>query len=86
MPEGKRRAGQLNAAGNWLVIDGESERQADGSWQHNCGAPIQSVPVYHSIHDGPFPLSGSGRVHVEHVPFCPDCEEAPTAYGMPISQ
>lgn len=50
-----------------------------------CGAGIMAIDVAHPIHDGPFALSGSGRVHRETVPYCPTCEEKPSPHGSPIS-
>jgi len=50
-----------------------------------CGAEIEGERVYHPIHDGPFPLSGSGKVYVEVVPWCPNCEQKPNERGKPIS-
>lgn len=43
-----------------------------------CGSEIQGAEIKHSIHDGPFPLSGSGKVYTEFVPYCPKCEQKPT--------
>lgn len=33
--------------------------------------------LYDSIHDGPFPLSGSGRTKRRSVEYCPECESEP---------
>ena len=33
--------------------------------------------VYDSIHDDPFPLSGSGKTIRRSVEYCPECEEEP---------
>jgi hypothetical protein len=46
-----------------------------------CGGLIMAAGVCHSIHDGPFPLSGSGRVHHEEIPYCPKCETKPDSCG-----
>ena len=51
-----------------------------------CGSEIQTTTVYHPIHDGPFPLSGSGRVQRQIVPYCPKCETKPSESGWPITQ
>lgn len=50
-----------------------------------CGAEVLAAEVFHPIHDGPFPLSGSGRVKKEIVPFCPKCEEKPSSSGKIIT-
>lgn len=49
-----------------------------------CGTVLLGVRVHHPIHDGPFPLSGSGQVQIEVVPYCPTCQEKPSEYGNPI--
>lgn len=54
-------------------------------WTHTaCGTELLSVSIYHPIYDGLFPLSGSGDVHIERVPYCPTCEEKPSYRGAPI--
>ena len=53
-------------------------------FKHKCGTGIQGKKVTHPIHDGPFPLSGFGRVHTETIPFCPQCEIEPNSSGAPI--
>lgn len=81
-----RVGGQETGTGQlrkWLVLT-ESERQADNHWVHRCGAVVQGQRVYHSVHDGPFPLSGSGQVVTEEVPYCPQCEAVPMWQGAPI--
>ena len=50
-----------------------------------CGTTIMAAKISHAIHDGPFPLSGSGKVQYEIEPYCPNCEEEPKPNGMPIS-
>ncbi len=52
---------------------------------NTCGSDIMVATVAHPIHDGPFPLSGSGRCHYEEVPFCPKCEKEPSYSGLPIT-
>lgn len=49
-----------------------------------CNGNISGVTVAHSIHDGPFPLSGSGQCKYEGVPYCPNCEDKPNWNGTPI--
>lgn len=63
----------------------EESTHHDGEWTHTCGTVLLGARVHHPIHDGPFPLSGSGQVHIETVPYCPTCEEAPSPHGRPIS-
>lgn len=46
-----------------------------------CKGEIDGVTVHHPIHDGPFALSGSGRVETEMVPYCPHCEKEPNSSG-----
>jgi len=50
-----------------------------------CNSTILTTTVAHPIWDGPFPLSGSGECHYEHVPYCPKCEKKPNFDGTPIS-
>ncbi len=65
----------------------ESSRQADGGWIHDkCGTELLGAHVHHPIHDGPFPLSGYGRVELEVVPYCPQCQEAPSPSGAVITR
>jgi hypothetical protein len=51
----------------------------------NCSSEILAARVAHPIHDGPFPMSGSGKCHYESVPYCPKCEEVPNFHGSPIT-
>lgn len=53
-------------------------------WRHSCGALVLGAKVYHPIYDCPLPLTGSGQVHVETVPYCPTCEPKPNEAGAPI--
>lgn len=62
----------------------ESTERADGKFVHSCGTTLLGARVHHSIWDGPFPCSGSGRVEVEIVPYCPTCQEKPSEHGAPI--
>ena len=50
-----------------------------------CGSSIDGARIAHPIHDGPFPLSGSGRCDYETVPYCPKCEKQPDIRGSIIS-
>lgn len=50
-----------------------------------CGSTIQAAKVAHPIHDGPFPLSGSGKCEYENVPYCPQCETQPSLRGSIIT-
>ncbi|MEX2436907.1 MAG: hypothetical protein WD471_01970 [Candidatus Paceibacterota bacterium] len=44
----------------------------------SCGEEILVKTQHVSIHDGPFPMSGSGRVEHKQIPYCPSCEEVPS--------
>jgi hypothetical protein len=79
----KRQGGQIKD-GKWLVLTESTGKEGVG-YTHSCGTKIQGKRVSHPIWDGPFPLSGSGQVHTEIVPFCPKCEEEPSSSGAPIS-
>ena len=63
----------------------ESTRKGD-EWVHKCGTTLIGKQVIHSIHDGPFALSGSGQTHTETVPYCPTCQPEPSPYGTPLSR
>ncbi len=84
MTETKRQGGQVKE-GKWLVLT-KSKGKSGKGFVHSCGTEIQGKLVAHSIHDGPFALSGSGRVHNEMTPFCPECETEPGYHGMPLSR
>lgn len=61
-------------------------KAADGTWYCNtCDAIIQAVQVAHPVHDGLFPLSGSGECRYESVGYCPNCEKKPGFHGAPVS-
>jgi len=79
--EGKDGETYLRPAGRKLVyrLAGHGKNQYYSCV--GCGSEVQSVLVAHPIHDGPFPLSGSGRCSYEQVPFCPKCEEKPSSHG-----
>ncbi len=85
----KRQSGQIiddvKKKGHkiWLVL-AESKGKEGVGFKHKCGAEIQGKRVTHPIHDGPFPLSGFGRVHTETIPFCSECEIEPNSSGAPI--
>lgn len=57
----------------------------DGYKCLNCDSDILVASVAHSIHDGPFPLSGSGKCEYEQVPYCPKCEKKPDFHGSFIT-
>ncbi|GEM_PF-2433728 len=63
----------------------ESTRQDDG-YVHKCGTTLHGAPIAHPIHDGPFPLSGSGEVWMENVPYCPTCDPKPQSSGIPLKR
>lgn len=50
-----------------------------------CGGGIDAENRAHPIHDGPFPLSGSGQCYYEQVPYCPKCETKPAFHGSFIT-
>lgn len=81
----KRKGGQLDKDGNWLVLTESTLVQEEGEvkgWRHNtCGETVMDFIDYRPIWDGPFPCSGSGRVHRDHIPYCPKCEEKPVSQG-----
>ena len=52
----------------------------------DCQSDILCVTVIFSIHDGPFPLSGSGKTTRQNFPYCPKCEEKPEIRGLPIKE
>ena len=51
-----------------------------------CNSDILAVTVIFSIHDGPFPLSGSGKTVRQQFPYCPNCESKPEFHGLPIKE
>lgn len=63
----------------------KTTKQPDGTYVcKKCGERILVAIVAHPIHDGPFPLSGSGKCKYEDVPYCPKCETKPSFHGSPI--
>lgn len=81
----KRKGGQKAPNGNWLVLEESRDDGCDG-YIHSCGETILGARVAHPIHDGLFPLSGSGKCKYETVPYCPKCEEKPDFHGSPIKE
>ncbi len=68
------------------ILD-ECTRHENGELTHNtCGTKIMTATVRHPVHDGPLPLSGSGEVDIELVPYCPACEERPSEQGASVRQ
>ncbi|NIM47498.1 MAG: hypothetical protein GTN40_05085 [Candidatus Aenigmarchaeota archaeon] len=68
---------------NYPILNQSVWDEEGSQWMHSCGVLLMSAVVIHSIHDGPFPLSGSGRTWREEVPFCPACQEMPDEQGSP---
>ncbi len=79
----EKRPGGEQRGGKWLVLV-ESKGKAGVGYTHSCGTEIMGATVAHSIHDGPWPGSGSGQVHNQTVPYCPKCESKPPFHGSPI--
>ena len=50
-----------------------------------CESEILVAEISHPVHDGPFPLSGSGKVYREQMPYCPICETIPNSNGKFIT-
>lgn len=48
-----------------------------------CNSDILVAEIYHPIWDGPG-VGGSGKVQLENVPYCPNCEKEPNYHGKPI--
>lgn len=71
----------------YAILEESTQQQERGTFTHDaCGSVLRAARVLHPIHDGPFPMSGSGNVHVEEVPYCPKCETPPDSRGNPIKQ
>jgi len=86
MVEKKSPSGQIiekDGKKIWLVLS-ESTGKAGVGFKHKCGTEIVGARVTHPVWDGPFACSGSGNVHTEMVPFCPECETEPNPSGAPI--
>lgn len=77
----------MRAKGRSVVYKVKSEdEKGSASYEcAQCGNEILSATVAHPIHDGPFPLSGSGECHYEAVPYCPRCEKKPDFHGTPVT-
>ena len=63
-------------------------KQSKGKGEYkctNCKSEVKAVNRAHSIHDGPFPLSGGGQCEYEAIPYCPRDEQKPSAYGSAIT-
>lgn len=76
----KRYPGELTDKRLWLVLT-ESKGKEGVGFTHICGTVIEGVTVYLTVRDGLFPLSGSGDVKREVVPYCPNCEYEPQGSG-----
>lgn len=61
------------------------KKNSDGFECLDCGSDILATQVAHPIHDGPFPMSGSGKCEYEPVPYCPKCEDKPNYDGSFIT-
>ena len=77
----KRKGGQITEDNKWLVLIESSWDEEKRAWIHSCGEIVMTFTDYRPIWDGPFPCSGSGRVHRDVVPYCPKCEEKPESLG-----
>lgn len=66
------------------VLEESTWSESAQEWTHRCGAVVMAATVFHPIYDSPLPLTGSGQVHVETVPYCPTCEAKPKEAGIPI--
>ena len=66
-------------------IKEQNYSENDGYYKcKTCSSDILSVVVIFSIHDGPFPMSGSGKTITQEFPYCPKCETRPEFRGSPI--
>lgn len=63
---------------NYKVVNGDFKCKT-------CDSDILATTVIFSIHDGPFPMSGSGKTFKQHFPYCPKCESRPDIHGIPIT-
>jgi hypothetical protein len=48
-----------------------------------CDSEILVAEISHPIWDGPG-MGGSGKCHLENVPYCPKCEKKPNYSGSQI--
>ena len=77
----KRAPGEVSeTTGHWVVVD--ESQQVKSGYKHQCGTELKGKVVYLTIRDGLFPLSGSGEVKNQTVPFCPKCEREPEGHGF----
>jgi hypothetical protein len=75
------------------ALEAEAKKKEKGYYTNDagdiackkCHSDILQTVVIFSIHDGPFPLSGSGKTEQQVFPYCPTCEEKPEIQGMPIT-
>lgn len=51
-----------------------------------CGSEILTRTVAHTVRDGLFAFSGSGKVQTETVPYCPKCEHIPGYHGKAVTE
>lgn len=62
-------------------------KEGDGFLCSACRGEVNALIIKHSVHDGPFPLSGSGKVVDEAVPYCEECEAIPDKIiGTPVNK
>ena len=56
----------------------------DKSWSCSCGADIEAVTQYRSVHlsDGPGLFAGTGEVEHHIIPYCPKCDPKPSDRGV----
>ncbi|NIT04558.1 hypothetical protein GTO10_06730 [Candidatus Saccharibacteria bacterium] len=73
----KRHGGRLTEERQWVVLT-ESTRSDNDGWVHSCGEMILKTTVYLSHRIPQSRIAGDGRVRNVTVPYCPDCELAPT--------
>lgn len=50
-----------------------------------CDSDILVADIAHTVRDGFFALSGSGKVKREQMPYCPKCETKPNFSGKSTS-
>lgn len=74
---------EFHQFGNVLARYRESEQDFVCN---ECGSEILTTTVAHTVRDGLFAFSGSGRVQNETVPYCPHCEKEPEFHGKAISE
>src|SRR4030043_2252535 len=52
---------------------------------NSCHEEILTTRVAHTVRDGLFEFSGSGKVNYEEVPYCPKCEMKPKFHGKAVN-